>query len=450
MKESVSWSPGSWKNFPAKQQPNYQDSTQLEDVIAKLHQYPPLVFSGEVERLKRRLAEASDGKRFILQGGDCAERFIDCNPDSITSKFKILLQMSLILTYGTRLPIVRIGRIAGQYGKPRSNNTETCNGQKLPVFRGDNINSFEPDVSLRTPDPERLFLGHMKSAMTLNFIRSLIDGGFADLHNPEHWNLTHFANAKVRERYTDVIDHIKDAISFVSAIGASLDERLKSVHFYTSHEGLILPYEQALTRKVPVRNMYYDLSAHMLWIGDRTRQLDGAHIEFFRGIANPIGIKVGPSAEPKEIIEATNVLNPQNEKGKIVLISRFGQEMVSNLLPGFVDAIKKSERNVVWSVDPMHGNIIKTKDGIKTRDFDAILSEVEQTFRVHREHQSVLAGVHFEMTGDDVTECIGGAEEISEQDLTRNYETYCDPRLNYSQSLEMAFLIASMFRGMRS
>lgn len=445
MNAPAGWTLESWKKYPAMQQPAYPDPAQLHSVLEQLRSYPPLVFSGEVEKLKARLAAAAEGKAFVLQGGDCAERFKDCNPHAITSKLKILLQMSLIMTYGTRKPIIRIGRIAGQYGKPRSNDTEVVDGKDIQVFRGDNVNSYEPDEEARRPRPDRLLRGHNKSAMTLNFIRALINGGFADLHNPENWSLTFFASEALREKYQDVIGQIRDAITFVDTIGASRDEKLRTVGFYTSHEGLILPYEQALTRLVPVRQRYYDLSAHMLWIGDRTRQIDGAHVEFFRGVANPVGLKVGPSATPKEIVEVVQKLNPENEKGKIVLISRFGQEKVSEHLPKYISAIRQADLPVLWQVDPMHGNIIKTKAGIKTRDFDAILSEVEQTFRIHREQGSILGGVHFEMTGDNVTECIGGAEGLSESDLTKNYESYCDPRLNYGQGLEMAFLISSMF-----
>jgi 3-deoxy-7-phosphoheptulonate synthase len=443
--KTSSWQPDSWRQFPVKQQPPYEDEKALKEIVKTLRSYPPLVFSGEVEKLKQQLAEAAQGKRFLLQGGDCAESFKDCNPDVITSKLKIILQMSLILTYGAKRSIIRVGRIAGQYGKPRSNDFEEVNGKRLPVFRGENVNGLEPDLSARKPDPQRLVRGYHNSAMTLNFVRALIAGGFADLHSPEHWTLTFFANEKLRERYSDVIGHIKDAIAFVGAIGGSLDYTLGTVNFYTSHEGLILPYEEALTRKVPVREKYYDLSAHMLWIGDRTRDLDGAHVEFFRGVANPVGIKVGPSANPDDICAIIEKINPTNEPGRIVMITRFGQEHVSKNLPKYIRAIKKRDLPVLWTVDPMHGNIIKTKNNIKTRDFDAVLSEVEQSFRIHREENSILGGVHFEMTGENVTECIGGAEELTEDDLTRSYETYCDPRLNYTQSLEMAFLIASMF-----
>ena len=437
------WSINSWQNRVARQQPEYLDTSKLNDVMDLLHQAPPLVFSGEVERLKSRLALAGAGKAFILHGGDCAERFEDCNADAITSKLKILLQMSLILTYGTKKPIVRIGRIAGQYAKPRSKDTEVVDGVEIPSFRGDNINYFQPDADLRAPDPYRLLQGYYSSAATLNFIRSLIGGGFADLHSPEHWNLTLFAHKEVSDRYHDVIGQIKSAMDFVSSIGADKDHRLRTVDFFTSHEGLLLGYESALTRKVPVRDDYYDLSAHMLWIGDRTRNIDEAHVEFFRGVANPIGVKVGPSSDANEIIEVVKRLNPKNELGKIVLISRFGKDKVDKFLPKIISEINKSGCNVVWEVDPMHGNTSVTSTGIKTRNFNDVLSELKDSFRIHNESNSVLAGVHFEMTGEDVTECIGGISDLSEHDLARNYESYCDPRLNYAQSLEMAFLISS-------
>jgi 3-deoxy-7-phosphoheptulonate synthase len=440
------WTPTSWRTYPALQQPHYQHTEEVDAVVEILKTYPPLVFSGEVDRLKARLQAASRGQAFILHGGDCAERFVDCNPTAITSKLKILLQMSLILTYGTRKSVIRIGRIAGQYAKPRSQDYEHVNGESLPVFRGDNVNGYGANLDARLARPERLLIGHHKSAMTLNFIRALIDGGFADLHSPENWAITYFANERLRERYTDTIERIKEGISFISAIGASDDETLRTVAFYTSHEGLILPYEEAMTRRVPVRNRFYDLSAHMLWIGDRTRQLDGAHVEFFRGVANPIGLKVGPSASPSEVASLCELLNPSNEAGKIVLITRFGHSEVGALLPAYIRKIAEKGLEVVWEVDPMHANLIKTESGIKTRSFDAVLSELTQSIEIHRNHKSILAGIHFEMTGDDVTECIGGSDGITEEDLTRNYESYCDPRLNYAQSLEMAFLIASMHK----
>ena len=439
----TSWSPASWQSFPIKQQPTYADQNQLAMALDEIKAMPPLVFAGEINTLKNNLAQASKGEMFVLQGGDCAERFQDCNEAAITNKLKILLQMSVVLCYGVRKPVVRIGRIGGQYAKPRSNDFEEVDGKKLPVYRGDIINSYAPDPEGRKPDPDRLVESYYRSALTLNYIRSLTTGGFADLHYPDKWDLKFFNQAPSRDRYEKIVTNIRDAIAFMESLG-SQNKSLSSVDFYTSHEGLILGYEESQTHFVEEFNGYYNLGAHMLWIGDRTRQLDGAHIEYFRGIANPIGIKVGPSTDPRELLQVIKTLNPKNEAGRLVLISRFGHQKVKNLFPAIAKAVHDSPHNVVWSVDPMHGNAIKTEDGVKTRDFDAILSELRDTYQIHQQLGSVLGGVHFELTGDDVTECTGGAAGITPQDLDRNYETYCDPRLNYSQSLEMAFLISSM------
>ncbi len=442
------WTPSSWRSKPIFQQPQYENPDQLAAVLARLAGYPPLVFGGEVDSLRRQLAEAATGKRFLLQGGDCAERFQDCTPEGITSKLKILLQMSVILCYGARRPVIRVGRIAGQYAKPRSAESEVVGGVSMPSFRGDNINSFEPDPQRRKPDPERLQQSYHAASMTLNYIRAMINGGFADLHHPEHWNLAFFDRSPQRQRYEEIAANIKDAIAFMESLGGVREETLGSVDFFTSHEGLLLAWEEAMTRFVPERGRHYNLGAHMLWIGDRTRQLDGAHIEYFRGIANPIGIKVGPSSDPAEICEVVRTLNPHGDLGRIVLITRFGVDKVSGLEP-LVARVNEARLPVVWSVDPMHGNVIKTKADIKTRDFGSILGELRESFSVHRKLGTVLGGVHFELTGDNVTECIGGSEGLGEHDLVRQYETYCDPRLNYSQSLEMAFLISSMLKDHR-
>jgi len=439
------WNPQSWRAKPIRQQPQYDDLAHLGRVLGRISQWPPLVFGGEVEMLKRQLADAASGRRFLLQGGDCAERFQDCTPEGITSKIKILLQMSVILCYGARRPVIRVGRIAGQYAKPRSADFETVAGRQIPSFRGDNINSFEPDPLLRKPDPERLLQSYHSASMTLNYIRAMITGGFADLHYPEHWNLGFFGRSPQRQRYEEIAANIKDAIAFMESLGGVREETLGSIDFFTSHEGLLLPFEEAMTRHVPEYGRHYNLGAHMLWIGDRTRQLDGAHIEYFRGIANPIGIKVGPTSDAKEICEIVRTLNPQGEPGRIVMITRFGDAHVPMLEP-LVVAIRDAALPVVWSVDPMHGNAIKTKDDIKTRDFGAILGEIRQSFAIHRKLGTHLGGVHFELTGENVTECIGGSEGLGESDLSRQYETYCDPRLNYSQSLEMAFLISSILK----
>lgn len=440
------WTPTSWRSKPILQQPLYEDPAHLERVLGRIRNFPPLVFAGEVDMLRRQLAEAAQGKRFLLQGGDCAERFQDCTPDGITSKLKILLQMSVILCYGARRPVIRVGRIAGQYAKPRSADFETIDGKQIPSFRGDNINSFEPDPVARKPDPDRLMQSYHASSMTLNYVRAMITGGFADLHHPEHWNLSFFGKSSQRSRYEQIVINIKDAIAFMESLGGVREESLGSIEFFTSHESLLLAFEEAMTRFVPESGRYYNLSAHMLWIGDRTRQLDGAHIEYVRGIANPLGIKVGGSASPAELVELVKAVNPQNEHGRINLITRFGHDRVAAGLPPVVSAIKNAGLNVLWSCDPMHGNAIKTKADIKTRDFDSILGELRQTFAVHHQEGTHLGGVHFELTGENVTECTGGAEGLSETDLSRNYETYCDPRLNYSQSLEMAFLISSILK----
>ena len=443
MKKHQEWSVDSWKKFPAKQQPNYPDEGQLDEILSKVGAYPPLVFSGEIESLKSQLAEASEGRRFLLQGGDCAERFVDCNTESITRKLKIILQMSVVLCYGARKPVIRVGRIAGQFAKPRSNDQETVDGQEIPVFRGDNINSFDPDPEARKPDPQRLLKSYHTSALTLNYIRALTKGGFADLHHPHNWDVDFISNGDKNPKYLEIVDNIQSAITFMESLGTR-EQNLKGVEFYTSHEGLMLPYEEAQTKYDPIQGGYYNLGAHFLWIGDRTRQLDGAHVEYFRGIQNPIGLKVGPSASPPDILALVKALNPHNEPGRITLISRFGEGTVANHLPDFIEAMQSDNQKVLWSVDPMHGNAIKTKNNIKTRDFNAILSEIKESAAVHRQAGSHLGGVHFELTGDDVTECIGGAANITREQLSQNYQSYCDPRLNYSQSLEMAFLLSSI------
>lgn len=438
------WTPTSWRAKPIKQQPTYGNQAEYLDVLGVIRSYPPLVFVGEVENLKRQLADAAEGKRFLLQGGDCAERFQDCTPDAITSKLNILLQMSVVLCYGARQPVVRVGRIAGQYAKPRSTDMETIDGKTLPVFRGDNINSFENDQSGRQPDPRRLLQGYHVASLTLNYVRALITGGFADLHHPENWNLAFVRKSAQRERYQQVVANIRDAVAFMESVGGVREESLGSIDFFTSHEALLLGFEEAMTRHVVHKDRYYNLGAHMLWIGDRTRELTGAHVEYCRGIGNPLGVKWGPTADPKELVELLQALNPTNERGRLTIITRFGHDKVKTALPLAIEAVRKAGLNVLWSSDPMHGNVIKTKDNIKTRNFDSILSELRHCFAIHQEMGSRLGGVHFELTGDDVTECTGGAEGLSEADLARNYETFCDPRLNYSQSLEMAFVISSI------
>ena len=445
MTDKGTWTPDSWRQFPIKQQPVYQDQELLQDTLKAIQQLPPLVFAGEIESLKKNLAQAAKGGFFLLQGGDCAERFIDCQQMAITKKLKILLQMSVIIAYGAKKPVIRIGRIGGQYAKPRSSDTEVVNGQTLPSYRGDIINSFSPVAADRQPNPNRLLESYFRSALTINYIRALTTGGFADLHHPNHWDLEFVLKSQHREQYEQFIDRIQDAIAFIESIDAK-SSTLDRVEFFTSHEGLLLGYESAQTRFVPELGGYYNLGAHMLWIGDRTRDIDGAHVEYFRGIKNPIGIKVGPSSQPEDIISLLDCLNPTNEPGKIVLITRFGHHRVNQHLPKIAEAIKKSTRSVVWSVDPMHGNAIKSKNGIKTRDFNSILTELRDTHTIHNKEGTLLSGVHFELTGENVTECTGGSTGLTEEDLQTNYETYCDPRLNYNQSLEIAFLIAKMLK----
>jgi 3-deoxy-7-phosphoheptulonate synthase len=441
---SKSWTPESWRQHPIQQQPPYRDSAKLESVLGRVRSLPPLVHMGEIESLRQKLAEAGQGKRFVLQGGDCAERFQDCRPDIILNKLKIILQMSLVLSYGARRPVVRIGRIAGQYAKPRSADYEEVDGRQLASYRGDNINAFEATDEGRKTDPERLLQSYHTSSMTLNYIRALISGGFADLHHPEHWNLSAFSEGAQKKKYEKIVANIRDAIDFIEALGGVKEETLGSIDFYTSHEGLILAYEEALTRREG--NQFFNLGAHFLWIGERTRQLTGAHVEYFRGISNPIGVKLGPGADVREIAELVRCLNPDNTLGKVTLITRMGAEKVKKSLKPIIQGVRDSGVAVVWSCDPMHGNTTKVDGGFKTRNFDDILQELRDTFEMHHKSGTVLGGVHFEMTGENVTECIGGSEGIQPKDLSRAYESYCDPRLNYSQSLEMAFLISAFLQ----
>ncbi len=436
------WSPDSWKKYPIRQQPAYTDPGLLEQTLAQLRRYPSLVFAGEVEYLKQMLAEAAQGRRFLLQGGDCAERFKDCTNQAIIDKFKILLQMSLVLTYGLRKPIIRVGRIAGQYAKPRSSDFEIVNGIETPVYRGDSINSFEPDPAGRIPDPRRLLQSYYHSSTTINYIRALIEGGFADLHHPENWQLEFFSKSERKRDYLQMVERITDAVHFMESLGGVKEGVLGKINFFTSHEGLLLPYEEALTHYDLRRAQYYNLGAHTLWIGDRTREIDGAHVEYFRGLANPIGIKIGPSCRAEELVDLLRVLNPLNEWGRLTLITRLGQDQIGRLLPPLIEAVRRHDLHVLWCCDPMHGNMLTTENGVKTRDFNQILAELRQCFEIHRNHGTWLGGVHFELTGEDVTECTGGAQGLLEEDLAANYETYCDPRLNYVQSLEMAFQIA--------
>ncbi len=439
------WTPDGWRTLEARHQPDYPAPAAHAAVLDQLASLPPIVFPGEIDLLRGRIAEAAAGRLFILHGGDCVERFIDCNPQTITNKLKILLQMSVILSHAARRPVLRIGRIAGQYFKPRSAAVETIGGRTVPTYRGDTINGWALDQ--REPDPHRLLEGYFHATATLNYVRSMIDGGFADLHHPYSWNLHSIEQTKRWEEYRTIVDHILDAIHFMESFGGIRNESLGRIDFYTSHEGLHLGYEQALTR--PEGGAWYDTSAHLLWIGERTRDLAGAHVEFFRGVSNPIGVKLSATAEPGDVVELARKLNPRGEAGRLMLITRLGQAQVRNRLPNLIEAVTAAGLEVAWMCDPMHGNTTTLAGGRKTRDFDSVLGELDATFEVHRAADTHLAGVHFELTGDEVTECTGGALELAERDLEARYESYCDPRLNYAQSLEMAFLISRYLRERR-
>lgn len=441
MKAMNNWSPESWKQKPLRQGIAYPDERALAAALEQLGQLPPLVTSWEVEKLKALLAQAQRGEAFLLQGGDCCEQFADCRSEAIVAKLKILLNMSMALTYGGQRRVVRVGRFAGQYTKPRSSDVETQGGVTLPAYRGDLVNRPEFSAAARTPDPALLLRGYERAALTLNFIRGLVDGGFADLHHPEYWDLGFVKFAELAGEYTKIIDNIGDGLRFLETLaGRPLDE-LQRQEFYTSHEGLHLPYEQMQTRHVPRRSGWYDLTCHMPWIGNRTNQLDGAHVEFFRGIANPIGVKIGPKTEPAELVELARTLNPANEPGRLTLIHRYGAKEIARALPAQIAAILGAGRQVLWCCDPMHGNTQNTRSGRKTRDFQEILSELEQAFDIHRGCGSHLGGVHFELTGENVTECLGGARGLVEADLEHAYRSNVDPRLNYEQSLELALLM---------
>ncbi|MHB8898277.1 MAG: class II 3-deoxy-7-phosphoheptulonate synthase [Thermoguttaceae bacterium] len=436
------WSPCSWREKPIGQNVAYPDPAALEAVLEALSELPPLVTSWEVENLKRQLAEASRGERFLLQGGDCCESFSNCRSDVIASKLKILLKMSVVLTYGSHRRVIRMGRFAGQYAKPRSADTETRDGVTLPCFRGNLINRREFTAEARVANPQFLLRGYERAALTLNFIRGLIDGGFADMRHPELWDLDFVKHSAQSNDYRELMRALGESVTFMETMAGHRFGELDRVEFFTSHEGLHLAYEQAQTRHVPRRTGWYNLSTHFPWIGDRTRDLGGAHVEFFRGIANPIGVKVGPSCSPDELVALCGILNPENEPGRLTVIHRFGAGRVEERLPPLVEAVERAGAEVLWCCDPMHGNTITTPGGVKTRDFDEILGELTQAFSVHHRLGTRLGGVHFELTGEDVTECLGGARGLGEADLGRAYHSDVDPRLNYEQSLEMAMLIA--------
>ena len=440
------WSPTSWQHKPAAQQVSYGDPAALERVLAEMSQLPPLVTSWEVENLRSGLARAARGEAFVLQGGDCAESFDDCRSEPIAAKLKILLQMSLVLVHGTRKPVIRIGRIAGQYAKPRSADVETRGNVTLPAYRGDLINRDAFTAEDRAPDPVLMLRAYERAGLTLNFIRALVDGGFADLHHPEYWDVSFAEGSPHAAQYHGIVNSIRESLDFVSAITGVESEVLRRVDIYTSHEALALPYEQATTRQVPRRPGWYNLSTHFPWIGMRTAQLDGAHVEFHRGINNPLGIKIGPAMTTEWLTGLLDALDPQRLPGKITLIHRMGHDKVQKYLPSLVEAVRATGRTVLWVCDPMHGNTETTPQGIKTRRFDNIVSELEQSFELHTQLGSHLGGVHVELTGEDVTECIGGARGLSELDLERAYKSRVDPRLNYEQALECAMRISRHMR----
>ena len=439
----ATWTKSDWRNKQRIQMPEYIDQDQLHEVEAKLASYPPLVFAGEARKLKRELGEVAEGRAFLLQGGDCAESFAEFGGDTIRDTFKVMLQMAMVMTYGAKLPVVKVGRMAGQFAKPRSADTETVGGVELPSYRGDIINGFDFTPEARIPDPNRMLQAYLQSAATLNLLRAFSKGGFADIHRVHSWTLG-FTDNEEAEKYRDMANRIQDTLDFMSAAGltAETNSELGTVDYYTSHEALLLEYEEALCRVDSTTGQQIAGSGHMIWIGDRTRQPDGAHVEFCRGVINPIGLKCGPSLDPEELIQLIDLLNPTNEPGRLTLINRFGAGKVGDHLPSLIRAVEREGKKVVWSCDPMHGNTIKSDSGYKTRPFERVLGEVREFFDIHKAEGTYAGGVHFEMTGKDVTECTGGLRAVSDEDLSDRYHTACDPRLNASQSLELAFLVA--------
>ncbi len=445
---SAKWTPDSWRAKDIRQVPEYPDSAAVDSVEKTLAGQPPLVFAGEARRLRKQLGEVAEGRAFLLQGGDCAEAFAEFHPDNIRDTFKVMLQMAVALTFGAACPIVKVGRMAGQFAKPRSAGMETIDGVELPSYRGDIINGIGFTPEERIPDPERLIKAYHQSASTLNLLRAFAQGGFANLRKVHEWNHDFVRNSAQSERYEEMASRIEEAIGFMEACGLTEERvpQLSETDFYTSHEALLLNYEQSLTRVDSLTGDWYDCSAHMLWIGDRTRHIDEAHVEFMRGIHNPIGMKCGPSSDPDDLLKLIDRLNPNNDAGRLTLIVRMGEDKVQDHLPALIRAVEREGKKVVWSCDPMHGNTIKSSTGYKTRPFDRVLGEVRNFFAVHKAEGTYAGGVHFEMTGKDVTECIGGAQAITDEDLSARYHTYCDPRLNASQALELAFLIAEQLK----
>ena len=450
----MTWKPNSWRNYPVVQMPTYPDESKVNSVEAKLSFKPPLVFAGEVQVLKKSLALAEKGNAFILQGGDCAESFSQFSANGIRDTFKVLLQMAVILTYGSSIPIIKIGRIAGQFAKPRSSDVEIIDGIELPSYRGDMINDMEFNKTARQPDPQRLIDGYEQSAATLNLIRAFAQGGMANLEKVHEWTLGFLNDTPETDKYREIANRISESLNFMKACGltSSSVPQLRETDFFTSHEALLLNYEEALTREdtITAEKGWYATSAHLLWVGDRTRQFDHGHIEYLSGIQNPVGIKCGPSLEKDDLIRLLDKVNPNNESGKVVLICRMGSEKVNEHLPKLIKNIKTNGKNVTWCCDPMHGNTIKASNGYKTRRVAEILNEVNNFFLVHKSEGTLPGGVHFEMTGSNVTECLGGANEVKESDLGSRYHTHCDPRLNGSQSLELAFLVSDLIKSFRN
>ncbi len=446
------WSSNSWRDFPIKQQPNYNDLEKLAKVEAELSSYPPLIFAGEARRLKSKLADVVNGKSFLLQGGDCAESFNAFNANNIKDLFKVMMQMAIVLTFSGGCPVVKVGRVAGQFAKPRSSDFEEINGISLPSYRGDIVNGIDFNEEARNPSPKKLLKAYNQSASTLNLLRAFARGGMADLNKVHSWNLDFVKGNTLGEKYEQLADKISETLNFMKSCGITSENthQLSETTLYTSHEALLLNYEQALTRKDSLTGDWYDCSAHMLWIGDRTRGLDDAHIEYFRGIKNPIGYKVGPSMQEDELIKLIDKLNPENEAGRLNLIVRMGAEKIADYFPKLLAKVKAEGKNVLWSSDPMHGNTIKADNGFKTRDFESILSEVKQFFQIHRAEGTYAGGIHLEMTGQNVTECTGSCSSaITQEGLSSRYHTQCDPRLNADQALELSFMIADTLKEAR-
>ncbi len=447
-----SWSPDTWRQKPIEQVPQYPDAKALRAVEDRLRRYPPLVFAGEARRLMVALGDVAEGRAFLLQGGDCAESFAEFHPNNIRDTFRVMLQMAVVLTFGAACPVVKLGRMAGQFAKPRSEPFETRDGVRLPSYRGDMVNGMEFTPEARMPDPERLVQAFNQSAAMLNLLRAFAQGGYADLHKVHQWTLGFVADSPLGERYRDLANRLSETLDFMAACGLTSETtpQIRETDFFTSHEALLLEFEEAMTRVDSTTGRWYDTSAHLLWVGDRTRRIDGAHVEFLRGIGNPVGLKAGPGMTPHDLLRLIDILNPDNVPGRLTVVARMGVDKVRSHLPPLVRAVKAEGRKVVWACDPMHGNTFKSESGFKTRHFDRILEEVRLFFQVHEAEGSHAGGVHFEMTGQDVTECMGGAQAISDENLSARYHTHCDPRLNAKQALELAFLLAEELKEARA